>query len=137
MSRDEAVDKAEKFLDKVGLLEKRDEYPARISGGQKQRVAIARALCMEPKVLLFDEPTSALDPELIGEVLKVMEDLAHEGTTMIVVTHEMHFAREAADRVVFMEAGVIVEQGPPEQILNAPRDERTKQFLRRFLAGSS
>jgi ABC-type polar amino acid transport system ATPase subunit len=132
MSRDEAVDKAEKFLDKVGLLEKRDEYPARISGGQKQRVAIARALCMEPKVLLFDEPTSALDPELIGEVLKVMEDLAHEGTTMIVVTHEMHFAREAADRIVFMENGVICEEGPPEQILDAPKVEATSRFLRRF-----
>src|SRR3954469_23955123 len=106
--RDEAVATAERYLDKVGLLYKKDDYPARLSGGQKQRVAIARALCMEPKVLMFDEPTSALDPELIGEVLKVMEDLAHEGTTMIVVTHEMHFAREAADRVVFMEGGVIV-----------------------------
>ena len=130
---DEAVGLAEKFLDKVGLLEKRDEYPARLSGGQKQRVAIARALCMEPKVLLFDEPTSALDPELIGEVLHVMEELAHEGTTMIVVTHEMHFAREAADRVVFMEDGIIREQGPPEQVLNDPQDERTRNFLRRFL----
>jgi ABC-type polar amino acid transport system ATPase subunit len=131
--RDEAVAAAEKYLDKVGLREKRDEYPARLSGGQKQRVAIARALCMEPKVLLFDEPTSALDPELIGEVLRVMEDLAHEGTTMIVVTHEMHFARQAADRVVFMEHGVIGEQGPPEQILDAPRKDGTKRFLRRFL----
>ncbi|HEX2140971.1 MAG TPA: amino acid ABC transporter ATP-binding protein [Candidatus Limnocylindria bacterium] len=129
----EALATAEKYLDKVGLLERRDEYPARLSGGQKQRVAIARALCMEPKVLLFDEPTSALDLELIGEVLKVMEELAHEGVTMIVVTHEMHFAREAADRVVFMEDGVIVEQGPPEQVLNAPQDERTRGFLRRFL----
>jgi polar amino acid transport system ATP-binding protein len=129
----QAVERAERNLDKVGLLEKRDEYPARLSGGQKQRVAIARALCMEPKVLLFDEPTSALDPELIGEVLRVMEDLAHEGTTMIVVTHEMHFARQAADRVVFMEDGVICEQGPPEQILDAPRQEGTKRFLRRFL----
>jgi len=134
IERDEAVATAEGFLDKVGLLEKKDEYPSRLSGGQKQRVAIARALCMEPKVLLFDEPTSALDPELIGEVLRVMEDLAHEGTTMIVVTHEMHFAREAADRVVFMEDGVVVEQGPPEKILDAPDDERTKRFLRRFLA---
>jgi ABC-type polar amino acid transport system ATPase subunit len=133
MPRDEAVALAEKYLDKVGLMDKRDEYPARLSGGQKQRTAIARALCMEPKVLMFDEPTSALDPELIGEVLSVMEDLAHEGTTMIVVTHEMHFAREAADRVVFMEEGQIVEQGPPEQVLNDPRDERTKHFLRRFL----
>ncbi len=133
IAEDEAVATAEKFLDKVGLLEKRDEYPSRLSGGQKQRVAIARALCMEPKVLLFDEPTSALDPELIGEVLRVMEDLAHEGTTMIVVTHEMHFARQAADRVVFMDEGVICEQGPPEQILDAPQKEATKRFLRRFL----
>jgi ABC-type polar amino acid transport system ATPase subunit len=130
---DQAVATAESFLDKVGLREKRDEYPSRLSGGQKQRVAIARALCMEPKVLLFDEPTSALDPELIGEVLRVMEDLAHEGTTMIVVTHEMHFARQAADRVVFMDEGVICEQGPPEQILDAPQNEATKRFLRRFL----
>ncbi len=110
-----------------------DEYPSRLSGGQKQRVAIARALCMEPKVLLFDEPTSALDPELIGEVLRVMEDLAHGGTTMIVVTHEMHFAQEAADRVVFMEEGRIIEQGPPEQVLRDPRHEETMHFLRRFL----
>jgi polar amino acid transport system ATP-binding protein len=132
-SRDEAIATAEGFLDKVGLLHRRDEYPARLSGGQKQRVAIARALCMEPKVLLFDEPTSALDPELIGEVLVVMEDLAHEGTTMIVVTHEMHFAQEAADRVVFMEDGAIIEQGPPEQVLNDPRHEETTHFLRRFL----
>jgi ABC-type polar amino acid transport system ATPase subunit len=133
MRRDEAVALAEKYLGKVGLMDKRDEHPARLSGGQKQRTAIARALCMEPKVLMFDEPTSALDPELIGEVLGAMEDLAHEGTTMIVVTHEMHFAREAADRVVFMEEGQIVEQGPPEQVLDDPHDPRTKQFLRRFL----
>lgn len=133
LSRDEAVAGAEGYLDKVGLREKRDEYPSRLSGGQKQRVAIARALCMEPKVLLFDEPTSALDPELIGEVLHVMEELAHEGTTMIVVTHEMHFAEEAADRVVFMEDGVIVEQGPPEQLLRDPRHEETIHFLRRFI----
>jgi ABC-type polar amino acid transport system ATPase subunit len=130
----EAVQRAEYYLEVVGLAEKRDQYPSRLSGGQKQRVAIARALCMEPKVLMFDEPTSALDPELIGEVLRVMEDLAHGGTTMIVVTHEMHFAREAADRVVFMERGVVVEQGPPEQILDAPHEEETKRFLRRFLA---
>ena len=128
-----AIQRAEYFLEVVGLIEKRDEYPARLSGGQKQRVAIARALCMEPKVLLFDEPTSALDPELIGEVLRVMEDLAHSGTTMIVVTHEMHFAQEAADRVVFMEDGKIIEQGPPEQVLNDPRHEETTHFLRRFL----
>jgi ABC-type polar amino acid transport system ATPase subunit len=129
----EAISIAERYLEKVGLLDKRDEYPSRLSGGQKQRAAIARAMCMEPKVLLFDEPTSALDPELIGEVLNVMEDLAHEGTTMIVVTHEMHFAREAADRVIFMDEGRILEQGPPEQVLNDPREEATRQFLRRFL----
>ena len=129
----EAVQRADYYLEVVGLAEKRSEYPSRLSGGQKQRVAIARALSMEPKVLLFDEPTSALDPELIGEVLRVMEDLAHAGTTMIVVTHEMHFAQEAADRVVFMENGVIVEQGPPEQVLNDPRHEETTHFLRRFL----
>ncbi len=132
-SAQHATQRAEYYLEVVGLADKRDEYPSRLSGGQKQRVAIARALCMEPKVLLFDEPTSALDPELIGEVLGVMEDLAHSGTTMIVVTHEMHFAQEAADRVVFMENGVIVEQGPPEQVLNDPRHEETKHFLRRFL----
>jgi ABC-type polar amino acid transport system ATPase subunit len=130
---DQAVEKAEYYLEVVGLSGKRDEYPSRLSGGQKQRVAIARALCMEPKVLLFDEPTSALDPELIGEVLRVMEDLAHGGTTMIVVTHEMHFAEEAADRVVFMEDGLIIEQGPPEQLLRDPRHEETIHFLRRFI----
>jgi len=129
----EAVATAERFLDKVGLMDKRDEHPARLSGGQKQRVAIARALCMEPKVLMFDEPTSALDPELVGEVLKTMAELAHEGTTMIVVTHEMSFAREAADRVIYLDEGLIVEQGPPEQVLDAPREELTQQFLRRFL----
>ena len=128
-----AVQRAEYYLEVVGVIEKRDEYPSRLSGGQKQRVAIARALCMEPKVLLFDEPTSALDPELIGEVLVVMEDLAHGGTTMIVVTHEMHFAREAADRVVFMEDGVVLEEGPPEQVLNDPHHAETGHFLRRFL----
>jgi ABC-type polar amino acid transport system ATPase subunit len=133
----EAKTRAEYYLELVGLIDKRDEYPARLSGGQKQRAAIARALCMEPKVLLFDEPTSALDPELIGEVLRVMEDLAHGGTTMIVVTHEMHFAREAADRVVFMEDGQVIEQGPPEQILDAPREESTRRFLRRFLEPGS
>jgi ABC-type polar amino acid transport system ATPase subunit len=135
--KDQAVATAERFLDKVGLTEKRDEHPARLSGGQKQRVAIARALCMEPQVLMFDEPTSALDPELVGEVLKTMEELAHEGSTMIVVTHEMSFAREAADRVIFMDDGLIVEEGPPEQVLDAPREERTQQFLRRFLRDAS
>ncbi len=132
VARDQAIATAEDYLDKVGLSEKRDEFPARLSGGQKQRVAIARALTMEPRVLLFDEPTSALDPTLVGEVLKVMAELAHEGATMIVVTHEMAFAREAADRVYFIQEGVFVEAGPPEQVLDAPQDERTQQFLSRF-----
>jgi polar amino acid transport system ATP-binding protein len=133
MEERRAIELADQYLEKVGLADKRNEYPSRLSGGQKQRVAIARALCMEPDVLLFDEPTSALDPELIGEVLAVMEQLAHDGTTMLVVTHEMHFARQAADRVLFMEAGRIVEQGPPEQVLDAPHEDATRQFLRRFL----
>lgn len=131
--RDQAIAIAEKFLAKVGLEDKRDEYPARLSGGQKQRVAIARALTMEPKVLLFDEPTSALDPTLVGEVLNVMEELAHEGATMIVVTHEMAFAREAADRVYFIEEGVFLEVGPPEQVIENPQDPRTREFLARTL----
>ena len=132
--RDEAIETAERFLAKVGLGEKRDEYPGRLSGGQKQRVAIARALTMEPKVLLFDEPTSALDPSLVGEVITVMEELAHEGATMIVVTHEMAFAREAADRVYFIEEGSFAEAGLPEQVLDHPKDPRTQAFLARFLA---
>jgi ABC-type histidine transport system ATPase subunit len=130
--RDKAIATAERYLDKVGLREKRDEFPGSLSGGQKQRVAIARALTMEPKVLLFDEPTSALDPTLVGEVLAVMEELAHEGATMLVVTHEMAFAREAADRVYFIEEGHFAEAGPPQQVLDAPRDERTRRFLARF-----
>jgi ABC-type polar amino acid transport system ATPase subunit len=129
--KDQAIATAEKYLAKVGLSEKRDEYPGRLSGGQKQRVAIARALTMEPRVLLFDEPTSALDPTLVGEVLNVMEELAHEGATMIVVTHEMAFAKEAADRVYFIEDGVFVEVGPPDQVLDHPADPRTIDFLRR------
>ena len=133
VSRDQAIATAEKYLAKVGLSEKRDEYPNRLSGGQKQRVAIARALTMEPKVLLFDEPTSALDPELVGEVLEVMKDLARGGMTMVVVTHEMAFAREAADLVYFIEEGVFVEAGPPEQVIEAPRDPRTQAFLSRLL----
>ena len=130
MPRDHAIAIAEKFLDKVGLMHKRDEYPARLSGGQKQRVAIARALTMEPKVMLFDEPTSALDPELIGEVLEVMKQLA---TTMLVVTHEMSFASEVANRVVFMDEGQIVEESTPQEMFSAPRDQRTRQFLDRLL----
>jgi ABC-type histidine transport system ATPase subunit len=132
-SRDEAVATAEKYLEKVGLLEKRDEHPARLSGGEKQRTAIARALTMEPRVLLFDEPTSALDPTLVGEVLKVMAELAHEGSTMVVVTHEMAFAREAADRVYFIEEGTFVEAGTAEECIDAPQDERTQEFLSRLL----
>jgi polar amino acid transport system ATP-binding protein len=131
--RDQAIATAEKYLEKVGLSEKRNEFPARLSGGQKQRVAIARALTMEPKVLLFDEPTSALDPELVGEVLKVMAELAHEGATMIVVTHEMAFAREAADRVYYIDEGAFIEAGPPEQVIEKPEDPRTAKFLARLL----
>ncbi len=133
LAQDDAVSRAEGYLERVGLSDKRDEFPARLSGGQKQRVAIARALAMEPKVLLFDEPTSALDPTLVGEVLTVMEELAHTGSTMIVVTHEMAFAREAADRVYFIEEGSFIEGGPPEQVLDAPQDPRTQAFLARLL----
>ena len=133
VGRDEAIATAEKYLDKVGLSDKRDEYPGRLSGGQKQRVAIARALTMEPKVLLFDEPTSALDPTLVGEVITVMEELAHEGATMIVVTHEMAFAREAADRMYFIDGGEFAEVGPPEEVLGSPKDPRTREFLARTL----
>lgn len=128
-----AIEVGESFLNKVGLIDKRNEFPARLSGGQKQRVAIARALAMEPKVMLFDEPTSALDPELIGEVIHVMEAVANEGMTMLVVTHEMSFARDTADRVVFMEDGIIVEEGAPSAIFSAPNDPRTQQFLQRYL----
>jgi ABC-type polar amino acid transport system ATPase subunit len=133
MSKDQAIPIGEKYLAQVGLLEKRDVHPIRLSGGQKQRVAIARALAMEPKVMLFDEPTSALDPELIGEVLDVMKELAHEGMTMIVVTHEMGFASEVSDRVLFMDGGKIVEEGPAAKIFANPSDARTRQFLERIL----
>jgi L-cystine transport system ATP-binding protein len=125
-----AREKAEHFLEKVGLSDKMDFYPFQLSGGQQQRVGIARALAMEPEVMLFDEPTSALDPELVGEVLKVMKDLANEGMTMVVVTHEMRFAQEAADEVIFMDGGVIIERGKPDSIFKTPKEERTKQFLR-------
>ena len=134
MSRKEATAVAESLLAKVGLVDKRDEYPARLSGGQQQRVAIARALAMRPKVMLFDEVTSALDPELVQEVLQVMRALAHEGMTMIVVTHEMGFARDVGDRIVFMDQGTIVEEGPPAQLLRSPRQDRTQRFLSK-LAG--
>jgi polar amino acid transport system ATP-binding protein len=131
--RDQAVARARELLAKVGLAEKADAYPARLSGGQQQRVAIARALAMDPKLMLFDEATSALDPELVGEVLRVMRQLAEEGMTMIVVTHEMGFAREVSDRVIFMDGGVIVEQGHPDQVIGNPQQERTQAFLRKVL----
>lgn len=132
-SPDKARQKALELLQKVGLSEKAEMYPASLSGGQAQRVAIARALAMEPKIMLFDEPTSALDPEMVGEVLAVMKDLAREGMTMIVVTHEMGFAREVGDRVLFMEQGEIVEEGSPEQLFGNPMQERTQSFLSKVL----
>ena len=128
-SREEAVEKAHELLDRVGLSDKADEYPDRLSGGQQQRVAIARALAMDPHVMLFDEVTSALDPELIKEVLDVMRELAAEGMTMLVVTHEMGFARDVADEVAFIDEGVILEHGPPSSVIDSPSEERTKQFL--------
>ncbi|NQX68085.1 amino acid ABC transporter ATP-binding protein [Paenibacillus alba] len=124
---------AMKLLSKVGLAAKRDAYPDQLSGGQQQRVAIARALAMNPRVMLFDEPTSALDPEMVGEVLQVMKDLAHDGITMIVVTHEMGFAREVADRVIFMDGGYIVEEGTPSELFDSPKHERTQAFLSKIL----
>ena len=133
MSKKEATEKGEELLGWVGLSEKRDEFPSRLSGGQQQRVAIARALCMEPKIMLFDEPTSALDPELIGEVTDVMERLANEGMTLVVVTHGLHFAQEVAPRVVLMADGVWAEMAPPEDFFNNPKEERTRQFLAHIL----
>ncbi len=133
MRPDEAERVARTLLDKVGMGEKADRYPVQLSGGQQQRVAIARALAMEPKIMLFDEPTSALDPEMIGEVLDVMVDLAREGMTMVVVTHEMGFAREVADRVVFMNQGAIVEEAPPGEFFDNPEHARTKKFLQQIL----
>ena len=132
-SRAEAVERAEYLLDRVGLANRADAYPAQLSGGQQQRVAIARALAMDPKLMLFDEPTSALDPELVGDVLKVMRELAASGMTMMVVTHEMGFAREVADQLVFMDGGVVVEKGDPRELLADPREERTRSFLSKLL----
>ena len=129
LPRQDAVARAEKLLNKVGLYDKKDAYPAFLSGGQQQRAAIARALCMEPKVMLFDEPTSALDPELVGEVLKVIRDLAEEGRTMILVTHEMKFARDVSDHVIYLYKGMVEEEGPPKQVFGAPRSDRCKQFV--------
>jgi ABC-type polar amino acid transport system ATPase subunit len=137
MERQKAIELAEQHLDSVGLLFKKDEYPNRLSGGQKQRVAIARALTMEPKVMLFDEPTSALDPELIGEVLNVMKKVAKEGMTMLVVTHEMGFAREVADRVLVMAEGEIIEAQKPADLFKRPKDPRTQALIDRYRTGGN
>lgn len=133
MSRREAEVKAKSLLETVGLEDKADSYPASLSGGQKQRVAIARALAMDPEIMLFDEPTSALDPEMVGEVLNVMKELAEKGMTMIIVTHEMGFAREVADRVLFIDEGIVMEQGTPAEIFGNPKNDRTKNFLSKVL----
>ncbi|OKH55242.1 polar amino acid ABC transporter ATP-binding protein [Calothrix sp. HK-06] len=128
----ESTQLAKQYLDKVGLFDKAESYPEQLSGGQKQRVAIARSLCMNPQIMLFDEPTSALDPELVGEVLQVMQQLATEGMTMVVVTHEMQFAREVASRVFFMDSGIILEQGSPQQVIQNPKHERLRNFMSRL-----
>ncbi|MEI6608927.1 MAG: amino acid ABC transporter ATP-binding protein [Deltaproteobacteria bacterium] len=133
ITKEKAIEQGTLLLKKVGLEDKRDEYPSRLSGGQQQRVAIARALAMNPKIMMFDEPTSALDPELVGEVLEVMKQLAKDGMTMMVVTHEMSFAREVANRVIFMDKGEILEDSPPEEIFSNPKHERTKSFLQKIL----
>ena len=133
LSKQDAEDRAIKMLEKVGLADRADSYPSQLSGGQKQRVAIVRALCMEPEVMLFDEPTSALDPEMVGEVLSVIKDLAKDGMTMAVVTHEMGFAKEVADRVIFIEDGVIMEEGTPEEIFGNPKSPRLRDFLSKVL----
>ncbi|MDD3820432.1 Arginine transport ATP-binding protein ArtM [bioreactor metagenome] len=133
MPRDQAYEKGMKLLERVGLKEKRDAYPGQLSGGQQQRIAIARALCMEPEVMLFDEATSALDPEMVGEVLEVMSQLVSEGMTMMVVTHEMGFAKEAGDRVVFMDEGLLIEENSPVELFTRPKQERTKNFLSKVL----
>ena len=132
-SKEEAVSRAREMLEKVGLADKEASFPSQLSGGQKQRVAIARALCMQPDIMLFDEPTSALDPEMVGEVLQVMKNLAADGMTMVIVTHEMGFAREVADRVIFMDGGYIVEEGTPQEVLLNPKEERTIDFLNKVL----
>ena len=133
MNKEEAEKKARELLRRVGLEDKADSYPAQLSGGQKQRIAIVRALCMQPEVMLFDEPTSALDPEMVGEVLDVMKELAKSGMTMVCVTHEMGFAREVADRVLFMDEGIIVEEGTPAEIFGSPKEKRTQDFLNKVL----
>ena len=137
LTKREARERAERLLAQVGLVDKADDYPARLSGGQQQRVAIARALAMEPEIILFDEPTSSLDPELVGEVLNVMKDLARRSTTMIVVTHEIGFAAEAADRIIFLDEGRVLEEAPPLEFIHNPRHERSYRFLEQFLSRSS
>lgn len=134
-SKKEAEKEARRLLEKMGLGDKADAYPCQLSGGQQQRVAIARALALKPSILFFDEPTSALDPELTGEILKVIRELAEEKMTMVIVTHEMSFARDVADRVIFMDGGYIIEQGDPKEVIEHPREERTRQFLARFMQG--
>ena len=131
--RAEAEKQADELLKRVGLYDRKNAYPRELSGGQKQRIAIVRSLCMNPEIILFDEVTAALDPEMVGEVLKTMQELSETGLTMIIVTHEMEFARDVSDRVIFMDKGVIAEQGSPEQIFENPKEERTKEFLKRFL----
>lgn len=131
--KDEAVEEAVELLDQVGLTEKRDQYPYQLSGGQQQRVGIARALALKPKLVLFDEPTSALDPELVGEVLSVIKDLAIEGWTMVIVTHEIQFARQVSNQVLFTDRGVVLERGSPDEVIGDPKEERTRQFLQRIL----
>ena len=133
MSKEEAIAKATELLYRIGLYDKKDEYPSKLSGGQKQRIAIIRSLCMNPEVMLFDEPTSALDPEMVGEVLNLMKELAIEGMTMVVVTHEIGFAKEIATRVIFMDEGKILEEGTPDEIFNHPKNDRTKEFLSKVL----
>ena len=133
VGREEAIEKAKKLLERVGLMDKMDAYPTQLSGGQSQRIAIVRALAMDPEVMLFDEPTSALDPEMVGEVLSVMKDLANEGMTMVVVTHEMGFAREVGDRIIFMDEGTVVEEGRAEEIFSNPKNDRLKDFLSKVL----
>ena len=133
MDQKAAQAKAEKLLERVGLLDKKDSYPSQLSGGQKQRIAIVRALAMEPQVMLFDEPTSALDPEMVGEVLDVMQQLAKDGMTMVVVTHEMGFAREVGDRILFLDEGYLLEEGTPEEVFGNPKEARTKEFLNKVL----
>ena len=134
-SKKEAEKEARRLLEKMGLGDKADVYPCQLSGGQQQRVAIARALALKPSILFFDEPTSALDPELTGEILKVIRELAEEKMTMVIVTHEMRFARDVADRVIFMDGGYIIEQGDPKEVIEHPKEERTRQFLARFMQG--